>query len=87
MIMRRIGRMDMAMAVTVILAIVLIAIIGKMVFDVFDSGENEAGGMFDSLKCQPKIAQACMDGKISETDIVDGTCITEANRATICDDV
>lgn len=85
--MKRIGRMDMAMAVTVILAIVLIAIIGKMVFDVFDSGENEADGMFDSLKCQPKIAQACMDGKISETDIVDGICITEQNRATICDDV
>ena len=85
--MRRTGRIDLAMAIAVILAVVLIAIIGMMVFDVFDSGETEADEMFDSLKCQPKIAQACMDGKISETDIVDGTCITEQNRATICDDV
>ncbi|MBW6462403.1 MAG: hypothetical protein K0B07_05135 [DPANN group archaeon] len=88
--MRRIGRLDMAIAVTVILAIVLIAIIGMAVFDVFDSGENEADGMFDALKCQPKIAQACMDGKISETtDIneVDGKCITNANKATICDNI
>lgn len=85
--MKRAGRLDLAIAVTVILAIVMIAIIGMFVFDVFDSGENEADGMFDSLKCQPRIAQACMDGGISETDTVDGTCITEANRATICDDV
>lgn len=91
--MKRTGRLDMAMAVTVILAIVLIAIIGMFVFDVFDSGENEADGMFDALKCQPKIAQVCMDGKItpknSNNDIneVDGTCITDANKATICDEV
>ncbi|NOQ55532.1 MAG: hypothetical protein GQ477_01860 [Nanohaloarchaea archaeon] len=80
------GRIDLAMAIAIILAIVLIAFIGKAVFTVFDSGEDEADGMFESLKCQPKIAQACMDGKISETDTIDGICITDANKDTICDD-
>ena len=81
--------MDLAMGIAVILAVVLIAIIGMMIFDVFDSGENEASDIFDSLKCQPKIAQACMDGKIvNTTDIneIDGKCITAANKATICED-
>ena len=84
--MIRRGRMDMATVTAIILAVLVIAIVSIIVFKISGSGEEKSDAMVSSLDCVPKIAQACMINEIDDNE-VDGRCITEANRETICDTV
>ncbi|MCK5042805.1 MAG: hypothetical protein KAR51_02165 [Candidatus Aenigmarchaeota archaeon] len=88
--MVRKGRMDMATVTAIILAVLVIAIVSVIVFKISGSGEEKSDDIVDALACTPKIAQACIDNKITESggiDEVDGTCITDQNKATICDTI
>lgn len=80
----------MATVTAIILAVLVIAIVSVIVFKISGSGEEKSDNIVDSLACTPTIAQACIDGMITETggiDEVDGTCITDQNKATICDTI
>ncbi|MEA2003715.1 MAG: hypothetical protein U9O53_02015 [archaeon] len=84
--MIREGRMDMATVTAIILAVLVIAIVSIIVFKISGSGDEKGNVVVDSLDCVPKVAQACMINGIDDNE-VDGRCITEENRDTICDTV
>ncbi|MEA3229560.1 MAG: hypothetical protein U9P44_01470 [archaeon] len=86
--MRRTARMDLNMVTLIILAVVLIAIVSIIVLKVTGSGEEEGEDIITSLECMPRIAQACMDGDVTDEEKENsGGCITDSNMDTVCDSV
>ncbi len=82
-IMLRKGRMDLNVIMMMIIAVVIVALISLVVFDVTAEGKDQGDSIIGPIECDARIATVCTDGIVKEHEI-DGRCITESNRDNLC---